>query len=138
MIDSIADAEKSKRLQILQERQREMLSRQSMERQNKIDRLQQRVQQLQSQKPQGLRGQRAQQRLLQAQNRLLSFAPLPVNLFAGGRFKDAVGHHHRHQRVEVVAIPCVSEAFEQLQQRILCHRLGLNRTCARTVQHRDP
>ena len=48
-----------------------MLSRQSTERQSRIDRLQQRVQQLQSQKPEGLRAQRAQERLLQTQNRLL-------------------------------------------------------------------
>jgi hypothetical protein len=48
-----------------------MLSRQSTERQNRIDRMQQRVQQLQSQKPAGLRSQRAQERLLQDQNRLL-------------------------------------------------------------------
>ncbi len=41
------------------------------ERQTRIDRLQQRVQQLQSQKPEGLRAQRAQQRALQTQNRLL-------------------------------------------------------------------
>jgi len=55
----------------VQERQRGMLSRQSAERQTRIDRLQQRVQQLQSQKPEGLRAQRAQQRLLQTQNRQL-------------------------------------------------------------------
>ena len=48
-----------------------MLSRQSTERQSRIDRMQQRVQQLQSQKPEGLRAQRAQERLLQTQNRLL-------------------------------------------------------------------
>ncbi len=48
-----------------------MLSRQSAERQTRIDRLQQRVQQLQSQKVEGPRAQRAQERLLQAQNRLL-------------------------------------------------------------------
>src|SRR3989440_12364990 len=48
-----------------------MLSRQSAQRQNRIDRLQQQVQDLKSQQPQGLRAQRAQQRLLQAQNRLL-------------------------------------------------------------------
>ncbi|MGY3622845.1 Spy/CpxP family protein refolding chaperone [Bradyrhizobium sp. USDA 10063] len=46
-----------------------MLSRQSAERQTRIDRLQQRVQQLQSQKPEGARAQRAQERLLQTQNR---------------------------------------------------------------------
>ena len=38
-----------------------MLSRQSTERQTRIDRLQQRVQQLQTQKPEGLRAQRAQE-----------------------------------------------------------------------------
>jgi hypothetical protein len=48
-----------------------MLSRQSTERNNRIDRLQQRVQQLQSQKPEGRRAQRTQERLLQTQNRLL-------------------------------------------------------------------
>ncbi len=48
-----------------------MLSRQSAERQGRIDRLQQRVQQLQSQKPEGARAQHAQQRLLQSQSRLL-------------------------------------------------------------------
>jgi LTXXQ motif family protein len=53
------------------ERQGEMLSRQTAERQARIDHLQQRVQQLQSQKPQGARAQRQQERLLQAQNRLI-------------------------------------------------------------------
>lgn len=48
-----------------------MLTRQSTERQSRIDRMQQRVQQLQSQKPEGLRAERAQQRMLQTQNRLL-------------------------------------------------------------------
>lgn len=56
---------------MVQQRQREMLSRQTTERQTRIDRLQQRVQQLQSQKPEGARAQRAQQRMLQTQNRLL-------------------------------------------------------------------
>jgi hypothetical protein len=59
------------RQQIVQERQREMLSRQSTERQNRIDRLQQRVQQLESRKPEGFRSQRAQERLLQTENRRL-------------------------------------------------------------------
>lgn len=54
-----------------QQRQREMLSRQTTERQSRIDRLQQRVQQLQSQKPEGARALREQQRTLQTQNRLL-------------------------------------------------------------------
>ena len=48
-----------------------MLSRQSTERQSRIERMQQRVQQLQTQKPEGLRAQRAQQRLLQTENRRL-------------------------------------------------------------------
>ena len=55
----------------MQERQRGVLSRQSAERQSRIERLQQRVQQLQTQKPEGLRAQRAQQRLLQTENRRL-------------------------------------------------------------------
>jgi LTXXQ motif family protein len=55
----------------VQQRQREMLSRQTAERQTRIDHLQQRVQQLQSQKPEGSRAQREQQRMLQTQNRLL-------------------------------------------------------------------
>jgi len=54
-----------------QVRPRDMPSRQSVQRQKHIDRLQQRVQQLQSQQPQGLREQRAQQRLLETQQRLL-------------------------------------------------------------------
>lgn len=48
-----------------------MLSRQSTERQGRIERMQQRVQQLQTQKPEGLRAQRTQQRLLQTENRRL-------------------------------------------------------------------
>lgn len=48
-----------------------MLSRQSAERRDRIDRLQQRVQQLKSQKPEGARAQREQQRMLQSQSRLL-------------------------------------------------------------------
>jgi TolA-binding protein len=56
---------------MVQERQRDMLSRQSTARQSRIDHLQQRVQQLQSQKPEGRRAQRTQERLLQTQNRLL-------------------------------------------------------------------
>lgn len=56
---------------MVQQRQRDMLSRQTTERQTRIDRLQQRVQQLQSQKPEGARALREQQRTLQTQNRLL-------------------------------------------------------------------
>lgn len=59
------------RQQVVQQRQREMLSHQTADRQTRIDRLQQRVQQLQSQKVEGARAQRAQQRMLQTQNRLL-------------------------------------------------------------------
>lgn len=59
------------RQQVVQQRQREMLSHQTADRQTRIDRLQQRVQQLQSQKVEGPRAQRAQQRMLQTQNRLL-------------------------------------------------------------------
>ena len=58
----------SQRRQLAQQRQHDALSRRSTERQTRIDRLQQRVQQLQAQKPQGRRAQRtlaAQQRLLQ-------------------------------------------------------------------------
>jgi hypothetical protein len=57
--------------QSAEERQRDTLSRQSTQRQDRIDRLQRRVQQLQSEQPQGQRSQRAQQRLLQTQQRLL-------------------------------------------------------------------
>jgi hypothetical protein len=57
--------------QTTQERQRDMLSRQSVQRQDRIDRLQQRVQQLKSQQPEGPRAQRAQQRLLQTEQRQL-------------------------------------------------------------------
>jgi len=55
------------REQLAQQRQRDTLSRQSAERQTRIDRVQQRVQQLQAQKPQGRQAQRA----LQAQQNLL-------------------------------------------------------------------
>jgi len=55
------------REQLAQQRQRDTLSRQSAERQIRIDRLQQRVQQFQAQKPQGRQAQRA----LQAQQSLL-------------------------------------------------------------------
>jgi hypothetical protein len=57
--------------QTAQERQRDMLSRQGTQRQERIDRLQQRVEQLHAQHPEGRREQRAQQRLLQTQQRLL-------------------------------------------------------------------
>ena len=56
--------------QTAQERQRDTLSRQTVQRQERIDRLQKRVQELQSQ-PEGLRAQRAQRRLLQTQQRVL-------------------------------------------------------------------
>ncbi|WP_225678041.1 Spy/CpxP family protein refolding chaperone [Bradyrhizobium hereditatis] len=56
------------RQQIVQERQRGMLTRQSAERQGRIERMQQRVQQLEAQKPEGPGAQRAQQRLLQTEN----------------------------------------------------------------------
>jgi len=55
------------RQQAAQQRQRDALSRQTTERQTRIDRLQQ----LQSQKVQGARAQRVHDRALQAQNRLL-------------------------------------------------------------------
>ena len=57
--------------QTTQERQRDMPSRQSVQRQDRIDRLLQRVQQLKSQQPEGRRAQRAQQRSLQTEQRLL-------------------------------------------------------------------
>ena len=56
------------RQQIAQQRQRDALTRQSAERQTRIDRLQQHVQQMQTRQPQGHQAQRAlqvQQRLLQ-------------------------------------------------------------------------
>ncbi|OAF11288.1 Spy/CpxP family protein refolding chaperone [Bradyrhizobium neotropicale] len=59
------------RQQITQQHQRDALTRQSAERQTRIDRLQQRMQQLQSSKPEGRRAQHAQERALQTQNRLL-------------------------------------------------------------------
>jgi len=59
------------RRQALQERQRTTLTRENADRQGRIDRLQQRVQELQAKKPEGLRAQRAQQRLLETQNRQL-------------------------------------------------------------------
>jgi LTXXQ motif family protein len=66
--------QREQRLQRLQqtpqERQRDTLSRQTVQRQERIDRLQKRVQELQSQ-PEGLRAQRAQRRLLQTQQRVL-------------------------------------------------------------------
>jgi LTXXQ motif family protein len=55
----------------MQERQRDVPSRQSVQRQDRIDRLQQRVQELKSQQPEGRRAQRAQQRLLQTEQRQL-------------------------------------------------------------------
>jgi hypothetical protein len=58
--------------QVTQQRQRDLLTRQTTQRQTRIDRLQQHVQQLQSQNPQGRRAQRE----LQAQQRLLSRAQL--------------------------------------------------------------
>jgi hypothetical protein len=54
-----------------QERPRDMPSSQSVQRQERIDRLQQRVQQLKSQQPEGPRAQAAQQRLLQTEQRQL-------------------------------------------------------------------
>jgi hypothetical protein len=57
---------------VAQQRQRDLLTRQTTQRQTRIDRLQQHVQQLQSQNPQGRRAQRE----LQAQQRLLSRAQL--------------------------------------------------------------
>ena len=59
------------RQQAVQERERATLSRQSAERQSRIDRLQKNVQEMQAKKPEGLRAQRAQERLLQTQNRQL-------------------------------------------------------------------
>ena len=57
--------------QAAQEPQRDTLSPQSVQRQQRIDRLQQRVQELKSQQPEGQRAQRAQQRLLQMEQRQL-------------------------------------------------------------------
>jgi LTXXQ motif family protein len=59
------------RQQAVQERQRAALSRETADRQSRIDRMQKHVQELRAKKPEGLRAQRAQERLLQAQNRQL-------------------------------------------------------------------
>lgn len=57
--------------QTAQERQRDTLTRESAQREQRIDRLQRRVQELQSRQPDGVRAQRAQQRLLQTGQRQL-------------------------------------------------------------------
>ncbi|MBR1284727.1 Spy/CpxP family protein refolding chaperone [Bradyrhizobium sp. AUGA SZCCT0177] len=57
--------------QTAQERQRDTLTRESAQREQRIDRLQRRVQELQSRQPDGVRAQRAQQRLLQTEQRQL-------------------------------------------------------------------
>jgi len=59
------------RQQAVQERQRATLTRESTDRQSRIDRLQKNVQELQSKKAEGVRAQRAQERQLQTQNRQL-------------------------------------------------------------------
>jgi LTXXQ motif family protein len=59
------------RQQAVQEKQRATLTRESTGRQSRIDGLQRRVLELQSKKPEGVRAQRAQERLLQTQNRQL-------------------------------------------------------------------
>jgi hypothetical protein len=55
----------------MQERRRNTIPPQSVQRQERIDRLQQRVQQLQAQQPQGPQAQRERQQLLQTEQRLL-------------------------------------------------------------------
>ena len=47
-------------------------------------------------------------------NRLLSLAPLPVDLRTGRCLERAVVRHHRHQRVEIVPVPCVGERSSRL------------------------
>jgi hypothetical protein len=59
------------RQQAVQEKQRATLTRESTDRQSRIDRLQKNVQELQSKKAEGVRAQRSQERLLQTQNRQL-------------------------------------------------------------------
>src|SRR4029453_8908978 len=59
------------RQQAVQEKQRATLTRESTDRQSRIDRLQKNVQELQSKKAEGLRAHGTQERLLQPQNRQL-------------------------------------------------------------------
>ena len=49
-------------------------------------------------------------------NRLLPLAPLSDGLRAGRGFEHAVVGHHAHQRVEIVAVPRLGEAVQQLEQ----------------------
>jgi LTXXQ motif family protein len=115
----------------MHERQRDQLSRQSVQRQERIDRLQQRVQQLQSQQPQGLREQRAQQRSLQTQQRLLQHEQRAQQLqqTAQERQRDILSrqsaqHQERidrlHQRVQQLQSQQPQGLREQrAQQRLL-------------------
>ena len=48
-------------------------------------------------------------------NRLLPLAPLPVDLRTGRCFEHTVVGHHGHQRVEIVSVPRVGEAVQQLE-----------------------
>jgi hypothetical protein len=50
-----------------------------------------------------------------AANRLLAGAPLSVDLRTGRRFEHTVVCHHGHQRVEIVSVPRVGEAVQQLE-----------------------
>jgi hypothetical protein len=43
----------------------------------------------------------------------LPLEPLAVDRVAARRFKDTVGRHHGHQRINIVTVPIVSERLQQ-------------------------
>ena len=52
----------------------------------------------------------------------LSFVPLAVDVIARGRLEYAVFRHHRHQGLDVMTIPRISERLEQSLQMSICGR----------------
>jgi hypothetical protein len=58
-------------------------------------------------------GKRVEHRRVCGANGVRALASLTVSVRTGGRFEHTVVGHHRHQRVEIVPVPGVSEAVQQ-------------------------
>jgi hypothetical protein len=51
---------------------------------------------------------------------LLAFVSLAIDSIAARSFKDTVGRHHRHQRINIVTIPSVSERLQETFVASVC------------------
>jgi hypothetical protein len=67
----------------------------------------------------------------------LPLVSLAVDRVAAGSFKDTVGRHHRHQRINIVTVPGVSKRLQQTLIASVCELASHGRALSKD-DHSDP